>query len=37
VLQHRKYRFLTLAYRLFVAGLVVTLATFAIELALGRA
>jgi len=35
VLQHRKYRYLTLAYRLFVAGLVVTLATFLIELATG--
>ena len=34
VLQHRKYRFLTLAYRLFVVGLVVTLATFLAELAM---
>ena len=33
VLQHRKYRFLTLAYRLFVVGLVATLAAFVIELA----
>ena len=31
VLQHRKYRFLGYAYRLFVAGLVVTLAAFAVE------
>jgi len=33
VLQRRKYRFLGYAYRLFVAGLVVTLAAFAAELA----
>ncbi len=33
VLQRRKYRFLGYAYRLFVVGLVVTLAAFAIELA----
>jgi hypothetical protein len=31
VLQHRKYRFLGYAYRLFVTGLVVTLAAFAVE------
>ena len=31
VLQHRKYRFLGYAYRLFVAGLVATLAAFAVE------
>jgi len=37
VLQHRKYRFLGYAYRLFVAGLVVTIAAFAIELALAYA
>lgn len=35
VLQRRKYRFLGYAYRTFVTGLVVTLASFAIELALG--
>ena len=34
VLQHRKYRFLGYAYRLFVAGLVATLVTFVVELAL---
>ena len=34
VLQHRKYRFLIYAYRLFVTGLVVTLAAFAVEFAL---
>ena len=33
VLQRRKYRFLGYAYRLFVAGLVVTLAAFAVEFA----
>ncbi len=33
VLQRRKYRFLGCAYRLFVAGLVVTLAAFAAEFA----
>ena len=37
VLQHRKYRFLSYAYRLFVAGLVVTLAAFAVEFALAYA
>ncbi len=37
VLQHRKYRFLGYAYRLFVAGLVVTLAAFAVELWLAYA
>ena len=37
VLQHRKYRFLSVAYRLFIVGLVVTLAAFAIELALAYA
>ena len=34
VLQRRKYRFLTYAYRLLIAGLLVTLVTFAIEAAL---
>jgi len=33
VLQHRKYRFLGYAYRLFIVGLVVTLGTFLGELA----
>jgi hypothetical protein len=33
VLQHRKYRFLGYAYRLFVTGLVLTLAAFAVEFA----
>jgi hypothetical protein len=33
VLHRRKYRFLGYAYRLFIAGLVITLAAFAIELA----
>ena len=33
VLQHRKYRYLGYAYRLFVVGLVVTLAAFAVEFA----
>ena len=37
VLQHRKYRFLGYAYRLFVIGLVVTLAAFAAEFALSYA
>ena len=36
VLRHRKYRFLTYAYRLFVAGLVATLTVAVIELAMGR-
>jgi len=35
VLQHTKYRYLIYAYRIFVAGLVVTLIAFAIELATG--
>jgi len=35
VLQRSKYRYLGYAYRLFVAGLVATLAAFAVELALG--
>jgi hypothetical protein len=37
VLQRRKYRFLGYAYRLFVAGLVATLAAFAVETALAYA
>ena len=37
VLQRRKYRFLGYAYRLFVVGLVATLAAFAVELALAYA
>ena len=37
VLQHRKYRFLSYAYRLFVVGLVVTLAAFAAEFVLAYA
>ena len=37
VLQRRKYRFLGYAYRLFVAGLVVTLGTFAVETVLAYA
>ncbi|MCB2087438.1 MAG: hypothetical protein KDD98_01260 [Sphingomonadaceae bacterium] len=32
VLQRRKYRFLGLAYRLFITGLVVTMLSFVIEL-----
>lgn len=32
VLRHRKFRFLTLAYRLFIVGLVVTLGVFAVEM-----
>ncbi|KRA81672.1 Pycsar system effector family protein [Altererythrobacter sp. Root672] len=32
VLHRRKYRFLGYAYRLFIAGLVITLAAFAVEL-----
>ena len=35
VLHHSKYRYLGYAYRIFVAGLVVTLIAFAIELATG--
>ncbi len=35
VLQHSKYRYLGYAYRMFVAGLVVTLLAFGIELATG--
>ncbi len=32
VLQHKKYKYLALAYRIFIAGLTVTLITFGIEL-----
>ena len=35
VLSRRKYRVLTYAYRIFIAGLLVTLAAFVIELAIG--
>jgi hypothetical protein len=35
VLQHKKYRYLGYAYRIFVTGLVVTLVSFAIELVSG--
>ena len=35
VLKRRKYRFLGYAYGLFIAGLIATLAAFAVELALG--
>ena len=34
VLQRRKYRYLSYAYRLFVAGLVITLVVFAVEISL---
>ena len=37
VLQQRKYRFLGYAYRLFVVGLVITLAAFAVEMVLAYA
>ena len=37
VLQHRKYRYLGYAYRLFIVGLVVTLAAFLAEFALSYA
>ena len=37
VLQRRKYRFLGYAYRLFIVGLVATLAAFAVETALAYA
>jgi hypothetical protein len=32
VLQAKKFRYLSLAYRLFIAGLVVTIAVFAVEM-----
>jgi ABC-type transport system involved in cytochrome c biogenesis permease subunit len=35
VLKRRKYRFLGYAYGLFIAGLIATLAAFAVELTLG--
>jgi len=37
VLQHKKYRYLGLAYRLFLIGLSITFALFVIEMALGHA
>ena len=37
VLHRRKYRFLAIAYRFFVAGLIATLATFMVEQALAQA
>lgn len=36
VLQRSKYRYLIYAYRIFLTGLLATLAAFALELALGR-
>ncbi|TIX49396.1 Pycsar system effector family protein [Alteraurantiacibacter aquimixticola] len=36
VLQRRKYRYLSLAYRIFIGGLFVTLTAFAVELGLSR-
>ena len=36
VLYRRKYRYLGYAYRVFVAGLVLTLASFVVELGMGR-
>ncbi len=33
VLQHKKYRYLTLAYKLFIAGLVLTMIVFSAEMA----
>lgn len=36
VLQHKKYRYLTFAYRIFLIGLTLTFALFVAELALGR-
>jgi len=35
VLQHRKYRYLGWAYRLFILGLIASVIAFAVELALG--
>ncbi len=35
VLAQRKYRFLTLAYRLFIIGLIATLISFLIEAYIG--
>ncbi|MEP2236529.1 MAG: Pycsar system effector family protein [Alteripontixanthobacter sp.] len=34
VLQHKKYRYLTLAYRIFIIGLVLTMIAFIIEMAI---
>ena len=34
VLQHKKYRYLTLAYRIFIVGLVLTMIGFVIEMSL---
>jgi hypothetical protein len=34
VLQRRKFRYLSLAYRVFVVGLVLTLISFGVELAI---
>ena len=36
VLQHKKYRYLGLAYRLFLIGLSITFALFVVEMALGH-
>lgn len=36
VLQTKKYRYLGLAYRIFLAGLIVTMVVFGVELAVGR-
>lgn len=36
VLQHKKYRYLGLAYRIFLIGLSLTFALFLVEMALGR-
>ncbi|MBD3729231.1 MAG: hypothetical protein IE933_05945 [Sphingomonadales bacterium] len=35
VLQRRKYRYLGMAYRIFVTGLVITMVSFALEMTLG--
>ena len=35
VLQNRKFRYLSLAYRIFIAGLIVTLLVFAVEMVRG--
>ena len=36
VLQHKKYKYLGYAYRIFLTGLVLSFATFAVEMAVGR-
>ncbi|GLI96529.1 Pycsar system effector family protein [Sphingobium sp. BS19] len=36
VLQHKKYKYLGYAYRIFLTGLVLSFAAFAVELVLGR-